>query len=78
MLLGTRHVRPAPDVWRADVPLVLVDVYYEPFGDVARPTGRPRNGGEDDSNVLWLSALDELSILSSMAEAGVIRFMVAR
>ena len=75
VLLGPRDVPPAPEVWQADVPLVLVDVYYEPQGQLARPVGRPRSGGEDNSNILWLSAVDESSLLTSLAAAGLIRFM---
>ncbi|MGH9250608.1 MAG: hypothetical protein ACRD0W_13950 [Acidimicrobiales bacterium] len=48
VLLGPRHVQPPVARWDCDVPLVLVDIYYEPLGRLPRPpasrggTGRPR------------------------------------
>jgi hypothetical protein len=72
VLLGSRHVPPEIDVWEADIPLVLVDVYYEPLGPLPRPTGRPRSGGEADSNLIWLRPADEAELLTSLAEIGVI------
>ncbi|MDP8991881.1 MAG: hypothetical protein M3N31_02320 [Actinomycetota bacterium] len=48
VLLGPRHVPPEVASWEADVPLVLVDVFDEPQGELPRPAGRPRGGGEPD------------------------------
>jgi hypothetical protein len=39
LLLGPRHVPPAIEVWEADVPLVLVDTYYEPLARYPGPKG---------------------------------------
>ena len=71
-LVGPRHVPPAVAVWEADVPLVLVDVYYEPLGELPLPVGRPRGGGPERSNLVWLRPGDEAELLSSLAEAGVV------
>lgn len=72
LLLGSRHVPPVLEVWEADVPLVLVDTYYEPLGALPRPRGRPRGGGPEDSNVIWLRPADEAELLASLADAGVV------
>jgi hypothetical protein len=72
ILLGARHVPPALEVWEADVPLVLVDTYYQPLGRLPRPAGRPRGGGPPESNLVWLRPADEAELLTSLSEAGVI------
>jgi hypothetical protein len=77
VLLGSRHEPPAVAVWQPDVPLVLVDVYYEPLGPLPRPVGRPRGGGAQGSNLIWLRASDEADLIESLAEAGVIVVSVA-
>ncbi len=59
-------------VWEADVPLVLVDSYYDPVGPLARPEGRPRGGGPEGSNLVWLRPGDEAELLESLADAGVV------
>jgi hypothetical protein len=78
LLLGSRHVPPELEVWEADIPLVLVDTYYRPLGELARPVGRPRGGGEPDSNLIWLSPATEESLVRSLAEAGVVVLSEAR
>ena len=72
LLLGPRHVPPQLEVWEAEVPLVLVDSYYEPLGRLPQPRGRPRNGGTEDSNLIWLRPGDEAELLTSLADAGVL------
>jgi excisionase family DNA binding protein len=57
--------------------LVLVDVYYEPLGRLARATGRPRGGGPEGSNLNWLRPGDEAEMLESLAGAGLIVVSVA-
>jgi hypothetical protein len=78
LLLGPRHVPPRPGVWEADLPLVLVDTYYDPLGALPRPVGRPRGGGGADSNLIWLSPSTEESLLRSLAAAGVVVLSEAR
>ena len=72
VLLGPRHVPPTLEVWEADVPLVLVDTYYEPVGRLPQPEGRPRGGGPEGSNLIWLRPGDEAELLASLADAGVV------
>ena len=73
LLLGSRHVPPELEVWEADVPLVLVDTYYRPLGELQRPVGGPRGGRDHpDSNLIWLSPATEESLVRSLAEAGVV------
>ncbi len=77
LLLGSRHEPPVVGVWQPDVPLVLVDVYYEPLGTLPRPTGRPRGGGPEGSNLIWLRPGDEAELVESLAEVGLIVVSVA-
>ncbi len=58
-------------------PLVLVDVYYEPLGTLPRPRGRPRGGGPEGSNLIWLRPGDEAELVESLAELGFIVVSVA-
>jgi hypothetical protein len=51
--------------------------YYEPLGPLARPGGRPRGGGPEGSNLIWLRAGDEADMIESLAEAGLIVVSVA-
>jgi hypothetical protein len=70
LLLGSRHVPPELDMWEADVPLILVDTYYWPLGELRRPEGRPRGGGGPATNLIWLSPATEESLVRSLAQAG--------
>jgi hypothetical protein len=72
VLFGSRHVPPVLEVWEADVALVLVDTYYEPLGRLPRPEGRPRGGGPEGSNLIWIRPADEAELLESLADAGVV------
>jgi hypothetical protein len=54
-------------VWRQRVPLVLIDTDYEPF--TARPL--PEGG------VIYLRPAQEHDYLASLAEAGLIQYLVA-
>lgn len=68
LLLGPRHEPPVLEAWEAEVPLVLVDTFYEPLGRLPQPQGR---GGEG-SNLIWLRPGDEAELLTSLADAGVL------
>jgi hypothetical protein len=72
VLVGPRHIQPAIARWDCDVPLVLVDIYYEPQGDLPRPVGKAGKAGEADANLIWLSPATEEGYLRSLARAGVI------
>ena len=54
-------------VWRQRVPLVLIDTDYEPFTVRPRPDGR----------VVYLRPAQEHDYLASLAEAGLIQYLVA-
>jgi hypothetical protein len=72
-LMGSpRDTPPHLTVWEADVPLVLVESYYEPDGNLPRPTGFPRSGKEPESNLIWLNPSEELTFLWSLHFAGVL------
>ncbi len=77
LLLGSRHEPPMVGEWQPDVPLVLVDVYYEPLGPLPQPKGQPRGGGPEGSNLIWLRAGDEADLVESLAEVGLIVVSVA-
>ena len=53
--------------WRHPVPLVLIDTDYEPF------TARPR----PDGRVIYLRPAQEHDYLASLAEAGLIQYLVS-
>jgi hypothetical protein len=44
VLAAPRDVPPQATVWECPVPLVLVETYYEPDGELPRPKGQPRTG----------------------------------
>lgn len=48
--------------WTEDVPLICLDMAYAPFTDVPAPTG----------NVVWVEVRDEVSLLNSMSQLGLI------
>ena len=60
-------------MWESIIPLVLVDAFYEPFSDLPRPVGRPRNGGAPDSNIIWLGFSDEVEFLLGLNRCGEIQ-----
>jgi hypothetical protein len=72
ILLGPRHLQPQVASWDCVVPLVLVDAYYKPIGQLVRPAGRsaPSPGGYPC--LIWLSPATEETYLRSLAQAGVI------
>ncbi|MCC7078882.1 MAG: hypothetical protein IT198_17335 [Acidimicrobiia bacterium] len=68
ILLGNRTEQPHIAIWTADIPLVLVDIDYEPLGTRPRPTG----------NIIWLEPIDEHTLLTSLHRAGIIHLNEAR
>jgi hypothetical protein len=68
VLLGPRHLQPQVASWDCAIPLVLVDVYYKPVGELPRPGGR----SDGHPNVIWLSPATEEVYLRSLAEVGAI------
>jgi hypothetical protein len=77
LLLGSRHEPPVVGEWQPDVPLVLVDVYYEPLGPLPQPKGKPRSGGPEGSNLIWLRPGDEADLVESLAQVGLIVVSIA-
>ena len=59
-LTGSAWQGPEISVWRCSVSLVLLDVWYEPFTSLPRPSG----------SIVWLRPSRELSYLRSLAETG--------
>ncbi|MGH3802438.1 MAG: hypothetical protein ACRDTD_20385 [Pseudonocardiaceae bacterium] len=51
---------PELDVWRCCVPLILLDVWYQPFTETPRPRG----------SIFWLCPSRELPYLRSLVAAG--------
>lgn len=52
--------------WRQSVPLVLIDTDYQPFTSRPRPDGR----------VIYLRPAQEHDYLASLAEAGLVHYLI--
>jgi hypothetical protein len=61
VLTDERTMPPAVSIWSAPVPLLLVDCWYEPTTDLARPVGR------DPGEIFWLEPSDEVAYVRSLA-----------
>ena len=71
VLTGTRSVPPNVGTWSCAVPLVLVDVFYQPMGDLPTIV----SGIADVSNppnVYWLRVQNEADYIDSLAYVGFI------
>ena len=66
-LLADKTVPTSCTQWRQPVPLVLIDTDYEPFTVRPRPDGR----------VIFLRPAQEHDYLASLAEAGLIQYLVS-
>ena len=66
-LLADKTVPTSCTEWRCAVPLVLIDTDYAPFTPRPRPDGR----------VIYLRPAQEHDYLASLAEAGLIQYLVA-
>ncbi|MEV0203062.1 hypothetical protein [Nonomuraea sp. NPDC050691] len=71
VLLGGRHVPPAPEEWTAPVPLVLVTSFYEPEGSLPRPRG-------PEELQVWLDPTDDWTLLSTLHAAGAIHVAMSQ
>lgn len=78
VLNGPRHVQPNVSEWNCEVPLVLVDAFYEPYANAPRPV----SGIADVAmppNLWWLRPADgDLEYLRSLHETSVIDLHVAK
>jgi hypothetical protein len=72
VLLGPRHIQPRVTSWNYEIPLVLVDVYYQPIGELPQPAAKPAARPDEHPDLIWLSPATEETYLRSLAEAGVI------
>lgn len=59
------------DVWEADVPLVLVETGYAPYGEVDKPISGIADV-LDPPNIYWLRPVYEWEFLESLARTGFI------
>jgi hypothetical protein len=69
VLTGARDVPPQLTEWSSGVPLVLVDGFYEPEGDLPRPTSTVADVA-DPPNLVWLRTSSDLELLESLHQAG--------
>lgn len=60
-------------LWDTDVPLVLIDVMYQPYGSLVAPLSS-EGDYKDVSNILWLRVATEREFLESLTRAGIITF----
>jgi hypothetical protein len=68
VLMDARHEPPTVASWSHPVPLVLVASFYAPAGQVPRPV---REQGMAP-NVIWIDPSDEVSLLTTLHDAGFI------
>lgn len=69
VLTCTRSVPPNVGTWSCEVPLVLVDVFYQPAGDLT-PIVSGIADVTNPPNVYWLRPSDEDDYLASLAYVG--------
>lgn len=70
LLSASRATPPAPARWDCQVPLVLVDVFYVPTGDLPRPL--TEQDVEAPDNLVWLSPTDPLDFVYSLHRVGLV------
>lgn len=74
VLVGPRHQQPTMQTWTSQVPLVLIDSFYQPYTTIPAPVG---NFIEKDDNILWIQVGgSELAYLKSLDYLGVIQFNI--
>lgn len=78
LLTGPRHIQPSIGEWASAVPLVLVDAFYAPYGDVPRPISS-LGDVQYAENVWWLNPNGgSMEYLRSLHESSVIHLNIAR
>jgi len=71
ILEAPRDVPPQVAVWESEIPLVLISSYYQPAGDLPRPTGLLGEPGYDEPyNLIWLDPGGDMPFLLSLHRAG--------
>lgn len=68
ILTSSRSTPPAITEWSSEVPIVIVDVFYEPFGALPQPTSTISDV-KNPPNIVWLRVHDETEYLTSLARA---------
>ncbi|MGV8847032.1 hypothetical protein [Tessaracoccus sp.] len=71
VLLGHRNTPPDPDQWNCPIPLLLVDVYYRPLGELLAPL-TPDGDVAEPANVWWIRPTDPFEFLISLHNIGFI------
>lgn len=72
VLSSSRATPPQILTWSCPVPIVLVDVFYKPLGDLPRATSAAADV-IDPPNILWLRVEDQGEYLNSLATVGFIQ-----
>jgi len=71
ILEAPRDVPPQVTLWESEIPLVLVSSYYQPDGELLRPTGLLGEPGDDEPyNLIWLDPTGDMPFLLSLHRAG--------
>lgn len=72
VLMGQRNTPPRVSEWLSSVPLVLVDMFYQPYGDLPKPDS-PEPDDDTLPTLWWLRPAEgELEYLRSLHEASLI------
>lgn len=71
ILMASRATPPQITEWTSEVPIVLVDVFYTPMGDLPRPVG-PDGDVAEPANIFWLRPTDPYDLLESLHGIGAI------
>lgn len=71
ILSASRATPPDMREWSSPVPIVLVDVFYAPIGQIPQPISTISDVN-DPPNILWLRVEDEYEYLISLGRCGFI------
>lgn len=78
VLFAPRHEQPFIHEWSCEIPLVLVDAFYAPYGDAPRPISSALDV-LFASNIWWLRPADsEMEYLRSLHEATAIDLNITK
>lgn len=78
VLFAPRHEQPFISEWACEIPLVLVDAFYAPYGDAPRPISTSLDV-LFSSNIWWLRPADsEMEYLRSLHEATAIDLNITK
>lgn len=60
-------------VWKSDLPVMLIDVYYAPYTDTPRPISK-HGDFDTTANVVFFKAIDDESFLTTLRNLGQIEY----